>query len=281
VSKYELTPDEDSHCLALLKLKCDNLKKRNRKIGCQARWFGLLTIILLLCFCIFGRSAPRYATASVTLAALIISFKGIKPLFDEYNRSYYIIPSKRTKVNQAISNTNEIDYVGLFAEALVLPLGIEGFALIDALTRLLPKLTSDDALLLDAQQRKNLCNALQHGMKTANYQDDTKFTGSNFAEFCIAIMQAFSVIGNKEAIKPLEKLAAMNPESEQQTRVRDAARHYLPLIQQRAWEENDSAILLRASDAGTPENQLLRPAACAANETDAQHLLRAATSEEP
>ena len=225
-------------------------------------------------------TSPVFAQAMTIFFAIIAVAINFITLGTPVNRSLKFNPDESENVERALAVTQEIELVGLFADALYLDIGLERPPLMAALTRLLPKLTAADDYLLNARQRKNLYDALSYGLKSETYRDDERLRGCKFADYCISILEALSKIGGKDALRSIEKLAKMNAPSAQQARVRDAARHYLPLIQQRAQEDKDSAILLRASHAGTPQNQLLRPAAPTANETDAQQLLRATTSEE-
>lgn len=91
----------------------------------------------------------------------------------------------------------------------------------------------------------------------------------------LAVLDALQLIGDGRAIKPVERLI-VNSRSE---RVRETARHLLPLLAERHSQENNSRLLLRATTApDTPAGMLLRPAQ-AYSESDPAMLLRSSASE--
>ena len=280
MSEYELKPEEARLYLVSLQAKCDRLRNRKRRATKREKLFLIVHLSLFVSAIVVSRFVHNSFFGMGLLLAALQSVRAIIIVLEPSYHSHRFTPDESENVNRAIADAQEIEYIGLFADALSLDVGQDRTPLREALTRLLPQLTDKNANLLNVQQRHNLNRGLQAGTKSGNYEGGDQFHASKFADYCIAIMQAFSVVGDKASVKTVEKLALMKPESEQQGRVRNAARYYLPLIQQRAQEEDNSAILLRASDTGTLRNQLLRPAASSANETDAQQLLRAATSEE-
>jgi len=99
--------------------------------------------------------------------------------------------------------------------------------------------------------------------------------GTPFATVQV-ILQALGVIGDERAIGSVERLLerAKSPE------VRLAAANLLPVLQQRAAENEASSLLLRASHSPSDSEQTLLRAAWESSVTDSSQLLRMATSAE-
>ena len=280
MSEYELTPEETRLYLAAMQAKCDRLLVRQQRSGRREKLFACFSLTLFAVAGIVTLFASVYSFGFILLLAGINSIRAVITLSPSNNYPKGFNPDESEYVNRAIAATQDIEFVGLFADALCLNVGQDRILVIAALTRLLPQLTHEDAALFNTRQRRNLRVALYAGLKSKNYEGGNQFYADDFAAFCIATIQGLSEVGGEESITLVEKLANMKSESAQQARVRDAAHHYLPLIQQRAREEDASANLLRAADVMTPTTQLLRPATHSTNPTDAQQLLRATPNEE-
>ena len=278
MSKYELTPDEARLSFVSLQAKCDRKRRRQKRNSSLSMITAIGAVGML-----WAQRTPYFiVTVGLCVAALgnLLLITVDHEVNYKRRQLYNFTPDQIKVVICAVATTEDVRCVGVLTDALNLGVGIELYLLMRTLTRLLPKLTVDDAQLLNTRQRRILIATLEDASDIFNY-NRIDFNADDLADLSIKIIQMFSIIGDNGAINSVEKLAVMTSHADEQTRVRDAAIHYLPLIQQRANEENDSHILLRASNTGAPLNQLLRPAAPTTNETDAQQLLRAAaTSEE-
>lgn len=138
-----------------------------------------------------------------------------------------------------------------------------------ALTRLLPRVTADEAAMLSQEQRAILRNVLKNQGKFG--------IGERYeADFLVAILKALAQIGDTRCLPQVQELARFAEDAE----VRKAAASCLPHLQEVVEQERNSQTLLRAaSAAGTPADLLLRPAH-AVNATDPDQLLRATSSSE-
>lgn len=128
------------------------------------------------------------------------------------------------------------------------------------LSELLPRMRASDAHLLNPEQRRNLCAAVQF---------------SHNVDFVVGALRAFEQIGGEDVLVTVEKLANREPRSAGARQIRQAAEEALPAVRQRAEQAQSARILLRpASSPEGPAEVLLRPAQ-GPGATDESVLLRA------
>lgn len=177
--------------------------------------------------------------------------------------SALIVPSQRYyQIIHMLSQQEDVRAVGPLAEALSVPDLNARIGVARALNRLLPYLLPTDAQWLDAAQRA----ALHKFLRTANPDKET--------DFMLVILHALDTIEDVSALPTLQALAATSPTTDNARRVQQAAAEYIPHLEAVRDHFQKSEMLLRASDATTPPEHLLRAVQGAA-ETPAQQLLRA------
>lgn len=125
---------------------------------------------------------------------------------------------------------------------------IDRNVVLDALTRLLPKMRASDVRLLTPGQRASLY-ATMKSKPEAN------------PEFLIVLLKALEQIGDDAAIPHVERLAHIKPGGDKTDRVREAALACLPTIQERVRHLHEESVLLRPAGVG---DELLRPVSAAA-----------------
>ncbi|HZP81684.1 MAG TPA: hypothetical protein VFB21_08610 [Chthonomonadaceae bacterium] len=173
----------------------------------------------------------------------------------------------RKRVAERLARFDDLRIVGPLAEMLEAPDMRARPDVVSALTTLLPRLQASDAALLDTEQRACLCRILTSSERA-------------LTDLKIAILRAFEQVGDSRALPLVERLAEGPGRTERQRRIRSAAKHCLPFLQERAAQEPFRQTLLRASlAAGVASDTLLRPAAPGVDAA-AQHLLRASVQEE-
>ncbi len=119
-----------------------------------------------------------------------------------------------------------------------------------ALTEMLWNLPSSDAtLLLDAPRRAALRNALTGSYAImANFKrqsSDWHFDDPT-CDLAVAIMKTLASIGDKKSVKALQKIINADAKTPNDTVVRDAAREYLPVLQQKIAENTAMRIKIRS-----------------------------------
>lgn len=173
----------------------------------------------------------------------------------------------RKRVAERLARFDDLRIVGPLAEMLEAPDMRARPDVVSALTGLLPRLQASDAALLDTEQRACLCRILTSSERA-------------LTDLKIAILRAFEQVGDSRALPLVERMAEGTGRTERQRRLREAAQHCLPFLQERAAQEPFRQTLLRASlAAGVAADVLLRPAAPGV-ESSSQHLLRASVQEE-
>ena len=105
------------------------------------------------------------------------------------------------------------------------------------LIELLPRLKLDEYELLDKRQRARLFELLEYPTLS-----EDKFACDE--ALALAVLKALEQVGSKEAIHPVESAARMHENG----KVREAARHCLPFLQERAGQHLSRQILLRPAD---------------------------------
>jgi hypothetical protein len=171
-----------------------------------------------------------------------------------------------TRMARQLANTGDTHAVGALAEALEWPDEEIQVVARAALLRLLPKLTTNDAPLLNSRQRRCLNSRLVLA-NSKNYLD---------SELQVKILQAWGKIGDLSSLQTVKSLAAAKAVLINERKVQKAAIQCLPLLEERAHLNESSQMLLRAScitEAGA--ETLVRPAV--ANSEPDEELLRPAS----
>ena len=138
-----------------------------------------------------------------------------------------------------------------------------------ALTRLLPQLTPEDAVLLAPRQYKFLYNLLQGGQ--SGYPNG----------LLIAIVAMAQRLEDTTALNAVRRCAQMDAPTEEERALRRAARNALRVLREKAEREKTGATLLRASSAPAGKETLLRAAQSKPSDRETQTLLRAASKNGP
>jgi hypothetical protein len=174
---------------------------------------------------------------------------------------------KQTEATQELAHLDDVRGIGLLAEALEWPDTATRKTAIEALTRLLPRLRTDDAGLLNTRQRACLYRMLL--LQNAR----------RYGDLLVAILQALEQVGEETALPYVQRMATSRPTKTVQKRVQEAAVQCLPLLEAQIAQVRSSQTLLRAA---APElagaTALLRPAESAL--TDPQQLLRTSDPQE-
>ena len=139
---------------------------------------------------------------------------------------------KRTEQFVQLAERDDIRAVGPLAEALrSWDTEIQRIAE-QALIRLLPRLRSDNDMLLTLEQRKCLYRALR---------------GKN-VELSLSILSALKYMGDFEALPHVQRLASLQARTSAEHRLRDAAQYCLPILEERIKIQHAVTTLLRASE---------------------------------
>ncbi len=169
----------------------------------------------------------------------------------------------------ALAHFDDVRVIGPLAEILDNASGPTRQLVSDALIRLLPRLQSADAHLLNEDQRECLCRILSG----ADWQHP---------ELAVAVMEAFERVGDSRSLILIERLADIHARSSAQRQIRAAAASCLPALRARVVQEPARLTLLRASSGDSGADTLLRAAENAAPaETDSHQLLRPDTAPPP
>lgn len=139
---------------------------------------------------------------------------------------------KRTERFVQLAARDDIRAVGPLAEALRSWDGEIQKIAENALIRLLPRLRSENEILLNTEQRKCLYRALR---------------GKN-VELSLSILSALKYMGDREALPHVHRLAALQARTSAEYRLRDAAEFCLPILIERSKIHQAVTTLLRASE---------------------------------
>jgi hypothetical protein len=158
----------------------------------------------------------------------------------------------------------ELRNIGLFIEAYCDPeVSIATRFVVDNLQRLLPRLNTDTAFLLESSHREALRKMLgSPSMETRE-------------ELLIAAIQALGQMGDSTVLRSVQRLAKSN----RQERVREAAEQCIRKIQELQSQDQARQTLLRGAGAPLSSGETLLRAAQEAGETKPDHLLRPASGE--
>jgi hypothetical protein len=170
--------------------------------------------------------------------------------------------NQRTAAHFLATHYDDVRIVGPLAEALHFGHRPTRLAAERALVRLLPLLTAEHRDLLTGKQRADLYRAS---------------SGKN-TNLTLAILPALKHIGDAAAIPYVEHVAAWTGDSEQIVRARALAQECLALLRERAEEERNPKILVRAADAPRTGTESLLRAAGSARDEDGAQMLRASES---
>ncbi len=235
----------------LLALLSEERKRKNRNRPIVRVLFLVLGALYLL-LCLYWASPimwsliPVQAVVMVWIARLLASSR------------------LQNGATHALALLDDIHAIGPLAEALEFRdlYAYSGTASMaeKALTRLLPRLQTEDAAMLDEEQRSCLWRILANNP----YPEHKDLT--------VAILRALERIGDDEALPTVQFLANLTPRNEIEREIHIAARECLPLLQARVAGRTDPHLLLRAttSDAG---HALLRSAG-GTDRSEADVLLR-------
>ena len=168
---------------------------------------------------------------------------------------------------EKLAQFNDVRAVGLLTEILESSDKDTARVSRDALILLLPRLQFSNAGLLSAEQRDVLNRALPKAVTKGD------------RALSLAILQAYQQVGSEKEAAVVERLATGSVAA-YDSELRQAAQDCLPYLRDSIARRKESHVLLRASQAedARPET-LLRPASYAANQNDAQELLRPSQTE--
>jgi predicted kinase len=175
----------------------------------------------------------------------------------------FTLSARHRRLAQRLAEIDDIHGVGRLAEALAWPDSEVRDLVAEALTRLLPRLKASDASLLNASQRTSL------------YQMLDLSNATTYAEFLVALLGALQQIGDRNAVPAVERLAASEPITTRQARVKQAAIECLPYLHQAAEQNQYSQTLLRASSSSNTSSDLLLRSVTTSAVNDEAQLLRA------
>jgi hypothetical protein len=133
--------------------------------------------------------------------------------------------------------------------------------IIHALTRLLPRLQSQDEDLLSPEQHACLRTSLLAATDASS--------GSYNVDFAIAALAALGAVGNRQDLRLAQRLANDDAHGVTDVRIRRAAAECVKSLQDRLMQQRHAGILLRPAE--IPADTLLRPAV---NITPPSQLLR-------
>jgi hypothetical protein len=155
----------------------------------------------------------------------------------------------QTASARRLAEYDSVKGVGLMVEVLEWPDPASKLAASSALIRLLPRLKTSDAHLLNPDQRQILYKRLTLGNVRAEY------------ELIMATLKALEQVGDVSAVGYVQKLSQARATTSAQVRVVQAAQDCLPYLLKRAESNQSSQYLLRASysEEHNPAT-LLRPA---------------------
>ena len=155
----------------------------------------------------------------------------------------------QTASARRLAEYDSVKGVGLMVEVLEWPDPASKLAATSALIRLLPRLKTSDAHLLNPEQRQILYKRLTVGNVRAEF------------DLIMAILKALEQVGDLSAVGYVQKLSQARAITSAQMRVVQAAQDCLPYLLKKAEANQSSQYLLRASYAEDHNPAtLLRPA---------------------
>lgn len=180
------------------------------------------------------------------------------------------------RISQTLVSLDDVHTVGPLIDALKLDDSKTHQAVVDALTALLPRLRTEEAHLLNAEQRTHLCRHLSKGSNSLarNTGPHLQVAAAKAVAFRVAILQAFAQVGDSRALPTVERLAQQLAKTAAQKRIQEEAIACLPALCLRAEQERDTRTLLRAAAASDAGAKTLLRAARGDQETAPEQLLR-------
>jgi len=147
---------------------------------------------------------------------------------------------------------------------------------VEGLTSLLPRLTPDEATLLDPAHRLRLCSLLHRGSTRKKdlplgFQPDD----NQAIEFRLTVLQGLARWGGAEALPAVQLLAKTPPKIQGERRIQKAAIACLQILEQRSEQNHSSKTLLRASDASGADSVTLLRSVTGNPDENSGELLRA------
>ncbi len=176
-------------------------------------------------------------------------------------------PTEYASVITALSQLDDKRAVGPLADALGARDINSRTAIVRALMRLLPLLTSEDIEFVTASQRR----ALQALLAGSDPNTETSLM--------LTLIPALAAIEDTSSLNIIEQLALRRASTENGRAVSQAANEALPLLQAAKQRQESPQVLLRASSGGTAPQQLLRPTSYNPT-TPPEQLLRAGSGSE-
>lgn len=193
---------------------------------------------------------------------------------------FFVASSRKAKqrlreMATTLVSSRDIHVVGSLVDTLKLDDGQLHQTAIQGLTDLLPRLQPKDSDLLNTEQRNQLCRVLS--TPPSKYFNDARLLGQSTTDlsvpFRVAILQAFTQVGDSRVLPTVERLAKGNAKTEAQKRIQEAAQECLPAIRLRAKQEQNQQTLLRSSKASDEGADTLLRATTGGNEDPSDQLL--------
>ncbi len=160
-----------------------------------------------------------------------------------------ILPRPDNAALDLLARHSDLHAIGPLLEALDTLPETRGPQIRSLLTRLLPRLTAEDAAVLNRRQRGRLYDALLLG----DADRDT--------DYLVAILLGLAQVGDEETLRCLEQLVRRGAMTRGQRRILEAAESCRTALEKRTEQARSRAGLLRAASPANGPQELLRPAA--------------------
>ncbi len=175
------------------------------------------------------------------------------------DKRYKRVVSKVENENEM--NGDDLNSIGLLVDALDSGYGPTEQQCREALTRLLPRLTSDDAYLLDEYRQAKLryivlapASPIYSTHLSMRYRNH-----SSGVSLRVLIIETLSRIGTREALTMFDELLERRPTNDSDFRVLQAVKRCRPELESRVGSEQTRTSLLRPAAYENSES-LVRPA---------------------
>jgi len=234
----------------LVEVKTEAEKRRERRKPWRVARTSLLALLVYIAIIVLLQLTPFRQFPGVT--ALSNAF--VMMIVGSLALSQF-----QVNAGKALAHLDDVRAVGPLAEMLEGSDRKTRRLVVDALTRLLPRVQPDQADLLDETHRARIARTLERSSEP------------NFAE---AAIRALDTVGDYSCADIIRRIAAWEAVSSKYVGVRAAALDALPRFERRAEQARLASTLLRPADApegdhllrpasgpdATPEERLLRPA---------------------
>lgn len=177
--------------------------------------------------------------------------------------------AKLSSHSRSLARMDDVQLVGPLLDLL----GMENVTVrthaMRALTRLLPRLTVDNADTLTSPRREKLARLVRMNPDFFLYKDLGAFFRPpkldrevNIAaiDFRVAILKSYAQIGGALELPTVRQLAESTSQNPAQQRLREAAQEVLDAVEARAAVQAQNGTLLRPADAASDSGTLLQPA---------------------